>query len=58
MILDILAIHRDESGAAFVEYTALLGVILAVAVATLTFVGHWASAVWTTLCAVLGPTCA
>lgn len=54
----VRALHEDKSGAAFIEYTALLGVILAVAVATLTFVGHWAKTIWTTLCATLGPTCA
>lgn len=46
--------HADDSGAAFIEYTALLGVILAVGLVTLTQVGDWASAMWTSLCSTLG----
>lgn len=46
-------LHEDKSGAAFIEYTALLGVILAVGLAILTSVGTWASTVWTTLCTAL-----
>ena len=37
------ALHRDEEGAAFIEYTALLGVILAVGLVVLTKVGNWAT---------------
>ncbi len=48
-----LALHEDESGAAFIEYTALLGVILAVGLAVLTAVGGWANATWTALCTSL-----
>ena len=44
-------LHEDKSGAAFIEYTALLGVILAVGLLLLTQVGTWANAVWTNLCA-------
>ena len=46
----ILALHNDKNGAAFIEYTALLGVILAVGLATLGAVGSWAGATWTGLC--------
>ena len=49
----IRALHEDKSGAAFIEYTALLGVILAVGLATLGLVGAWANATWTYLCAHL-----
>lgn len=42
--------HADDSGAAFIEYTALLGVILAVGLATLGLVGTWVGDVWDYLC--------
>lgn len=37
---------RDESGAAMVEYTVLLGVILAVTIGTITAVGGDVSTIW------------
>lgn len=40
------AFHDDESGAAFIEYTALLGVILAVGIAVLGVIGGWANNRW------------
>ena len=43
-------LHDDTGGAAFIEYTALLGVILAVGLLLLTRVGTWASTTWTFLC--------
>ncbi len=46
-------LHEDKSGVSFIEYTALLGVILAVGLAVLTSVGTWANSVWTTLCGKL-----
>ena len=46
-------LHGDRNGAAFIEYTALLGVILAVGLAVLTAVGLWASGMWTSLCIAL-----
>ena len=49
------ALHADDSGAAFIEYTALLGVILVVALAILTNVGTWANGRWTTLNSSLSP---
>ena len=49
----IRALHEDKSGAAFIEYTALLGVILAVGLAVLTAVGAWAGRTWTLLCSAL-----
>ena len=44
------ALHADDSGAAFIEYTALLGVILAVGLGILATVGGWAEGQWSTLC--------
>jgi Flp pilus assembly pilin Flp len=48
------ALHADDSGAAFIEYTALLGVILAVGLAVLGAVGVWVGDVWTKLCSASG----
>lgn len=47
------ALHADDNGAAFIEYTALLGVILAVGLAILAAVGGWVGSVWTELCSQL-----
>ena len=43
-------LHEDKNGASFIEYTALLGVILAVGLVVLTSVGNWANTTWTYLC--------
>ena len=40
---------EEEDGAAFIEYTALLGVILAVGIVVLSIVGNWANLRWSTL---------
>lgn len=45
----IRLLHQDQRGAAFIEYTALLGVILAVGLATLASVGGWANNRWVLL---------
>ena len=50
-------LHDDKSGVSFIEYTALLGVILAVGLLVLTKVGNWANTTWTSLCSGLGATC-
>jgi pilus assembly protein Flp/PilA len=44
-------LHTEEDGAAFIEYTVLLGVILAVTIGTITSVGIWASGRWADLLA-------
>ena len=46
-------LHEDIHGAAFIEYTALLGVILAVGLILLTKVGTWGNDTWTFLCTKL-----
>ena len=53
LIKTLQELHDDKSGVSFIEYTALLGVILAVGLAVLTSVGTWANGVWTTLCSKL-----
>lgn len=49
----IQSLHADESGASFIEYTALLGVILAAAIGVLVAVGNWAGGLWEALCDTL-----
>ena len=50
----VSSFNADESGAAFIEYTALLGVILAVGLATVALVGKWASTKWSNVSSTLG----
>ena len=40
---------KDEEGAALVEYTVLLGIMLVAVVATMGLVGGWINARWTAL---------
>jgi pilus assembly protein Flp/PilA len=40
---------KDEDGAALLEYTVLLGILLVAVIATITLVGTWISGQWTTL---------
>jgi pilus assembly protein Flp/PilA len=51
-----LDLRNDEDGAAFLEYTVLLGIILAVSVAIIFAVGGWAGQVWGVLCDSLAST--
>jgi pilus assembly protein Flp/PilA len=43
----------DEDGAALLEYTLLLGILLVVVVGTITLVGGWISGRWTAFNAAL-----
>lgn len=49
------SLHNDDSGAAFIEYTVLLGVILAVTIGVISGVGRWAGTQWTLLPSVAAP---
>jgi pilus assembly protein Flp/PilA len=40
---------KDEDGAALVEYTVLLGIMLVAVIVTIIAVGAWVSGKWTTL---------
>jgi pilus assembly protein Flp/PilA len=40
---------KDEDGAALLEYTVLLGILLVAVIATITLVGTWISGQWTSL---------
>ena len=48
-------LHEDKSGAAFIEYTVLLGVILVASIATVAAVGTWAAGRWTALNTAVNP---
>ncbi len=45
--------RNDEDGAALIEYTVLLGLMLVAVVASITLVGTWVSGKWTALDAAL-----
>ena len=45
----IKKLYRDEEGAALVEYTVLLGVMLVAVIGTIVLVGGWVNTKWTAL---------
>lgn len=49
-------LHADEDGAAFLEYTVLLGIILAVSIAVIFSIGTWAGSIWSLLCSQISAT--
>ena len=40
---------KDEHGAALLEYTVLIGLLIAAVLATIIGVGGWVNGMWTTL---------
>ena len=44
---------RDEEGAALIEYTVLLGILIVAVIATIGLVGTWINTQWSTLNASL-----
>jgi len=42
-------LNKDEQGAALIEYTVLLGVLLVSVIATIGLVGTWINGKWTAL---------
>ncbi len=40
---------KDEEGAALIEYTVLLGILLVAVIATIVLVGAWVNTKWTAL---------
>ena len=46
---------KDENGAALIEYTVLLGVLLIAVIATIGLVGTWVSKQWLALDKALSP---
>jgi len=49
----IRKLGRDEDGAALIEYTVLLGIMLVAVIASIIFVGGWVQGRWTALSAAL-----
>jgi pilus assembly protein Flp/PilA len=45
---------KDEDGAALIEYTVLLGVLVVAVIATIGLVGNWVKGQWTSLCTGIG----
>ena len=48
-------LHNDQSGAAFIEYTVLIGIILAVSIGLIAAIGTWANTQWTALNTAVNP---
>ena len=48
-----LTLCRDEEGAAFLEYTYLLGILLSISLAVLAAVAAWSGGIWEALCAMM-----
>ena len=49
----IAGLRRDEDGAALIEYTVLLGILLVAVIVTIGLVGAWVSGQWTALSGAL-----
>ena len=49
----VQTLRRDEDGAALIEYTVLLGILLVAVIASIVFVGGWIGTQWTTLSGTL-----
>jgi pilus assembly protein Flp/PilA len=50
---NVFRFKKDEDGAALIEYTVLLGILLIAVIAIITFVGGWISGQWSALSAHL-----
>jgi Flp pilus assembly pilin Flp len=48
-------LHQDKDGAAFIEYTVLVGIIIAVSVGLIVAIGAWANGRWDTLNTAVNP---
>ena len=42
-------LRKDQDGAAMIEYTVLLGIMMVAVFATISLVGTWISGQWTTV---------
>jgi Flp pilus assembly pilin Flp len=49
-----IRLWKDEGGASLLEYSLLIGIIVAVTVGVITAVGVWVTGQWTTLKTALG----
>ena len=48
-------LKKDEDGAALIEYTVLLGILVVAVIATIVAVGGWVNARWTALNNAINP---
>ena len=48
-------LRRDEDGAALIEYTVLLGIMVVAVIATIIAVGGWINGRWTLLNGQINP---
>ena len=48
-------LRKDQDGAALIEYTVLLGVLLTAVILTLIAVGSWVNGQWTSLNGAINP---
>ena len=51
----IRELYQDERGAALVEYTVLLGMLIVAVLATIMAVGGWIGSEWTTFNGLVNP---
>jgi pilus assembly protein Flp/PilA len=52
-LANVQGFARDNSGAALIEYTALIGILVIAVMATILLIGSWISGTWTTLLGLL-----
>ena len=55
LLSQIKSFANDEEGAALIEYTVLLGIMLVAVIATIVFVGGWINTQWTALKGAIAP---
>ena len=48
-------LKKDDEGAALIEYTVLLGILLIAVIATIIAVGGWVNGRWTALNTAINP---
>jgi pilus assembly protein Flp/PilA len=48
-------LNKDEEGAALIEYTVLLGILVVAVIATIVAVGGWVNGKWTALNTQINP---
>ena len=52
---NLKALPQDEDGAALIEYTVLLGILVVAVIVTITAVGSWVNGKWTALNTAINP---
>ena len=52
---NLKALPQDEDGAALIEYTVLLGILVVAVIVTITAVGSWVNVKWSALNTAINP---